>query len=513
MTGTPSLILAEAAQACRDGLPAIHVLSASLNSAQIGAAFRLVERSGITLIGRAEQAVNEVFANGAFDFTAGQSANEQALHAIADFDDLDSTLGRWLQPRPDPVSQVQLGYWLMSVFLEGLDLRQTALLTRFLIGRGVDRPISKARRSVRRYPTGGVSEKQALILPAFLRCLADQLNFCSSFLVARRLAHTGGTQDKLSVLPGIRMAPFDRLRSWDGVTPPVQYFSAGLDFCPRDAMLYRLRSDTGTVSEPGLMAASIMSKQIAFPADVIVLDVLFNGVAFLRSRAEAERFTTLCREIGQQHGVQVHPYFRESNGTNARCIGNILEICEAATSLSNARNSDVTLGALDYELKLAVEFMRLFASRLGIDPEQMEYACLNALRDGRVFDSLLKLWSEHGVAADFLEHIKADPRSALLQDLITTDVQASRSGIVADWNVTALADFANHTLNAYRSPPDGEVEVAIKGGIEISIRQGQVVDQGQTLAKLYCEHQLTEESASSIEALFRIEPVCRNNPD
>ena len=301
------------------------------------------------------------------------------------------------------------------------------------------------------------------------------------------------------MLPGARLVEHDKLQSWDGVHPPVQYFSAGPDFCPRDAMLYRMRSDTGTVNELGLMVASIMAKQIAFPANVIILDVLFGGVAFLESRAEAEQFMLLCDEVGRGYGIQVHPYFRESVATAARYIGNVLEVYEAADSLYRAIGVMSTYDTLDCEIKLAIDFMCLFGQHLGVSSE---------LHKGLVFASLVDLWAEHGVEAAFLGQVRRNPEVALLHGLSTATVCALQPGVVSGWDVIAIADLVNHRLNAYRYSPNGEIEAVTKGGVKISVCPGEIVSQGQTLATLYSEGPLAAELVPSIQELFILKQVC-----
>ncbi len=504
MPGTPRLILAQAAEAYRKGQPYVEQLSESLSPAQVGAAYKLQQLAAIELVGAAEESVQQLMQAGFSQVVVAPCNDAQSA---LDRSCLERTLGEWLKSPEDALSQARIGYWLMSIFVRGLDQRETAQLTGFLVGDSRDCLETRTPRSVRRYPTGGVSEKQALILPAFLRCLAQELKCCSSFLVARRLAHTGGTQDKLAVLPGARMVAHDQLQSWDGEHPPVQYFSAGHDFCPRDAMLYRIRSDTGTVHELGLMAASIMAKQIAFPADVIILDVLFGGVAFLESRAEAEQFMSLCDEVGRGFGIQVHPYFRESISTAARYIGNVLEVYDVADSLYRAIGVENTSESLDYEIQLAIDFMRLFGEHLGVSSEQVELACMNSLRSGLVFASLVDLWAEHGVKPDFLEQVRRNPEAAFLRELTSVKVCAPQSGVVTGWDLIAIADLVNHRLNAYRYAPNGEIDVVTRGGIKISVCPGEMVSQGQTLATLYSEGPLASEMVPAFREHFILKPI------
>lgn len=505
MSATPHLQLAEASYACRNGNPQKIQLNGQLTKAQAGAALRLLEEGAIEIgdgilaqLDTVRQAVLQ-------EFAPASIAHRQSRQGIDQISGLEQTLGQWLASGSDD-ARAKTGYWLMSVFLRGMRQEETALMTRFMatgVTTGLER---RVRQSMRRYPTGGVSEKQSLILPAFLRNVADQRAWCSPFLVGRRLAHTGGTHDKLASVPGMRMIPMSELQGWDGSTDPVRYYSANRDFCPRDAELYRMRGETGTVRDQGLMASSIMSKQVSLPADVIILDILHGATAFLATRAEAEQFAALCQNIGQEYGVAIVPYLRKSDDALGRCIGNILEVWEAAQMIYDAAHAPAT-DALDQELSLALQFMELFSASLKqstAETAQLRTQCLEDLRQGKVFEALLHLWSEHGVKPEFLQQMRSGPRAALLGGLHSRPILASRAGTVGGWHAVALADLVNNRLNAYVTGSNGEIQGALVGGIEIVVKQGQQVRQGEPLAMIYSEQSALADFPEDVLALFEI---------
>lgn len=523
MNATPHLLLAEAAWACRTGQPQPIRLTGQLTMAQAGAALRLSEAGGIELAEDVLPQVAAVQAQVRQVFAPDSLAQRQSNQAILQLDELEQTLGQWLAGRTD-ADRVNTGYWLMGVFLRALNEAEAGLMTRFLAS-GVTTALNRrVRQSMRRYPTGGVSEKQSLILPAFLRNVTDPRGWCSPFLVGRRLAHTGGTHDKLASIPGMQLVPMSELQGWDGSVGPVRYYSANRDFCPRDAELYRMRGETGTVRDQGLMASSIMSKQISLPADVIILDILHGATAFLATRTEAEQFARLCQSIGREYGVSILPYLRNSDGALGRCIGNILEVWEATQmlhdaahpaahpALHSAATGKAALGneldaALDAELELAIHFMGMFGTALGqpaAEVAALRAECLSDLRSGKVFEALLRLWAEHGVASDFLQQMRLGPRMALLGNLQSIPLQAPVAGTVVGWQAVRLADLVNNRLNAYVTSGSGEILGALVGGIEIVVRQGQRVEPGEPLAMIYGEQMPPPDLLAAVLALFEI---------
>lgn len=507
MIGTPHLLLSIAAHSFREGYTHKVRLDGSLTPAQAGAALRLSQVGALELLGKAKQDIAEIQAEINTEFTQVSIAGRYINDHFDDLSGLEKTIGQWILHSSNYVIQAKIGYWLMGVFLRRLDKSETLLFTKFLIGPENFGDHKQLRRSVRRYPTGGISEKQALILPAFLRYVCDRLEWCSPFLVARRLAHTGGTRDKLSTLPGMKLVSSADLRSWNGTVLPVQYFAAGADYCYRDAELYRFRGETGTVRDHGLMASSIMSKQIAFPADVIILDVLYGNAAFIENLSEAEDFISLCEWIGYQYGISIVPYYRSADGMLGQCIGNILEVWEAAQLLKDAKKLEIPTASLNKELRISLEFMEIFAKNLQQDASKVYTDCLEGLRSGAVYDALLQLWSEHGVEKKFLELVYKNPRDALVGKLNSALVLSSTLGFVKGWDSIAIADLVNNKLNSYFVNWAGQISGCSHGGIEIVVKPGEFVSCGSILAVLYGDKNLIKEVSELVKNLFEIQQM------
>lgn len=476
-------------------------IDAVLTDAQIGAATRLLQLGKIEVSEPVFQQISSARVQTEINFSRPSVAADQAFNRIKNIRGLNLTLGKWLFEADSSWSQVNIGYWLMCVFLRGLDLSETVLMTSFLSGTIRESTQKKTRRSVRRYPTGGISEKQALLLPALLRHVCEKYEWSSSFLVARRLAHTGGTYDKLSVLPGLKFASSDDLHSWDGIQPPIRYFSAGADFCPRDELLYRFRGETGTVADIGLMASSIMSKQVAMPADVIVLDILFGATAFLPSEQDADQFLAWCETVANEFDICFVPYVRRCDDPLGRCIGNAVEVWEAVKVLEDASRQEPQF---DGELHLALSFMRLFAKHLGIAEEDVTRCCTEGLQSGHVLQALFQLWKEHGVESSFVESVRVNSHIALLGDLTQTKVVAPFSGILFDVDSLAVADVVNNRFNSYIKGPSGEIVGVTRGGIELLVKKGSVVSKGDLLAVLYSELPLPPQTAEMVLGLFQL---------
>jgi thymidine phosphorylase len=399
---------------------------------------------------------------------------------------LTNNLSDWLtRTRWDPIAQASVGYWLMGVYIRGLSFFDTMRLTTFLIGDTSEKLKTDPQiRTVRRYPTGGISEKQALILPVMIRACASNAMWSSPFLVARRLAHTGGTRDKLCVLPGMSFFSLETFSTWDREAYPVRYFTADANLCPRDAELYRLRGETGTVSEPGLMASSIMSKQIALPAEAVILDVLYGNTAFLQSRQQAYEFAELCQKIGRAFGMRVTCVPREANKALGNSIGNVTELLETIELLSPDSTHAIT-NWRGTDVDVSVDFICRFSEMIGSDADLMKTVCMEKLIKGELLQGLFELWQEHGVDSVFLDVVSRDARSALMNGFENAEIRSLSEGRLPIWDDVEISDFVNNELNVYG---DEDNLVPARGGIEFTAAAGHRVSKGDLICRVYAEH-------------------------
>ncbi|TGT57749.1 hypothetical protein EN813_037680 [Mesorhizobium sp. M00.F.Ca.ET.170.01.1.1] len=390
---------------------------------------------------------------------------------------LERAAAAWFLPDPTPTAAAAGGYWLADVFLRGTTEEEVPLLTRFLIGSAMIPPCAGRLPSVRRYPTGGVSEKQALILPPLVRAISDRMGWCSPFLIAKRLAHTGGTIDKLAVLPGFTPASSKMLAGWTGRPVPVLYVTTGTDICSRDAAMYRMRGETGTVADQGLMAASILCKQVAVPVDGLILDVLHGPTAFLKDIDEAHRFGQLCVKVAIELGISATPSYRAAYSPQGHAIGSSTEVLEAVELLRGVPTK------YHPEIVQALGFIELMANARGLDGRAARMLAQNALETGAAYSHLLDLWRDHGVDGQFLDQVSRDARKAILSNLKPIPIHATATGVLR-YNWVRLADAVNNRLNGFRAAGDGPATLTA-GGVQIKATDGAFVKNGELLLEAH----------------------------
>src|SRR6202161_2576480 len=229
------------------------------------------------------------------------------------------------------VPDYQIAAWLMAVVWRGMSSAELAALTEAMLHSGVvldwpDLPAAK----VDKHSTGGVGDKTSLVIAPVVAAAGLVVPMISG----RGLGHTGGTLDKLESISG-----FNVNLSLAQFREALVKVGCGLigqteEIAPADKKIYALRDVTGTVDNPFLICASIMSKKLAEGIDALVLDVKTGSGAFMKKDSDAEYLAGLMVETGKRMGKKVVALITDMDQPLGRKVGNTLEIEEVIEILN-----------------------------------------------------------------------------------------------------------------------------------------------------------------------------------
>ena len=404
------------------------------------------------------------------------------------------------------ISDSYMAIWLMIVCHRGLSERNVMKLTDLMKNSGKtfdyrNSPELGFRKIVRRYPTGALSEKTALIMPSLIASLSDKYPIASNFLVAKSLSYTGGTWDKLNSLPNFYFPQqgeetIEMMKRF----PHVSMSVTREDFNPLDRKLYQLRSVTGTVESIPLIVSSIASKQLAMPADFLLMDVRYGKGAFLKSKNDAIEMSSLLMKILNCYINSDYVLINSMQPTGAS-VGNELEIVEAIKVMRDRNNefNDVWDKRVLSEQKalvanmLAEIFYRVFPCR-SLDYYKKDINC--AFSEGRVLDSFKDLLRSHKVESIFVDKLVENPE-LLISKYSSFDVLSRKEGEIVSINQESLGMFVNFELqtglNDYISPKKNG------GGVILRKRIGDSVKVGEPLCVLLAHSDYVEENKNFLE--------------
>src|SRR6202012_21454 len=270
------------------------------------------------------------------------SSTETPLHAV----DLirKKRDGETLTPREieflvtgaasESIPHDQLAAWLMAAWLRDLSLDEVRALTLAMRDSGEKfDPSRLGKVAVDKHSTGGVGDKTSfLVAPIAAAC-----GLAVPMISGRALGHTGGTLDKLEAIPGYRTAlsldEFEAVLKKCGASIVSQTPS----LVPADRALYALRDRTGTVENPGLICASILSKKLAAGLNALVLDVKTGSGAFPRKRADAEFLAALMVATAEGAGTRTIALMTDMGQPLGEMAGNWIELAESVDLLRGKR--------------------------------------------------------------------------------------------------------------------------------------------------------------------------------
>ncbi|MEA5642395.1 thymidine phosphorylase, partial [Cutibacterium granulosum] len=353
------------------------------------------------------------------------------------------------------IADEQMSAMAMAVFFRGMDDTELSQWTDAMIASGDRMDFSGlSRPTVDKHSTGGVGDKITLPLaPLVAACGAAVPQ-----LSGRGLGHTGGTLDKMEVIPGWRanLTHDEMMRQLEEVGAVV--CAAGPGLAPADKKLYALRDVTGTVESIPLIASSIMSKKIAEGTDALVLDVKTGSGAFMKTEEDSRELARRLVGLGKAAGVNTSALITRMDVPLGYACGNGIEVAEAIEVLAGGGPSDVV------ELTVALARRMVEAAGLDADPEQV-------LASGAAMDVWRAMIRAQG----------GEPDAALPIAKHSDDLHAPHDGVVTDIDAMSVG-IAAWRLGAGRARKEDPVQAA--AGVLLRVRPGDRVVTGQPLATL-----------------------------
>ena len=365
----------------------------------------------------------------------------------------------------------QLSAWLMAAWLRGLSLGETRALTLAMRDSGEKfSPARLGKLAVDKHSTGGVGDKTSfLVAPIAAAC-----GLAVPMISGRALGHTGGTLDKLEAIPGLRttlaLSEFERVLARCGASIVGQTPS----LVPADRVLYALRDRTGTVENPSLICASILSKKLAAGLNSLVLDVKTGSGAFLRKPEEAEYLASLMVTTAEAAGTRTVALLTDMSQPLGHAAGNWIELIESVQLLRGRRppeSEDLR------ELSLTLAGWMIHLGGKAATPLAGRQLAEAAVEDGSALAVFFKMIEAQGGDISVFDESASFHKPGATQVL-----NAWESGYIAEMDTTALG-WAVQRTGAGREKAGEPVDP--HAGIDFHARRGARVERGQPIATLY----------------------------
>ena len=380
------------------------------------------------------------------------------------------------------VHDYQMASLLMAIFIQGMDYEETLALTRTMAESGETYSFPEC---VDKHSTGGVGDKVSLTaLPVVAACGAPVAK-----LSGRGLGSSGGTIDKLESIPGFSCHLSEERFKNQVEKVGIAIIEAG-NLAPADKEIYALRDTTGTVDSLPLIGSSIVSKKVATGAGHLLYDVKQGSGAFMKTTEGARELAGLLVRLSEDLGIDASALITDMHSPLGSAVGNALEVRESVLLLKNE--------PIPYDL--ASEVNRVATRLLELKGIPKAAAAVeNALSSGAAYEKFREFVSAQGGDAAALEDL---PVSAEV-----SEVKSPRGGYVARFGASAIGSAAL-VLGAGRRQKGDRIDPG--SGIEILVKPGDPLQEGQPVARLYGEREAEQARRLVLEALeISEEPVDR----
>ncbi len=380
------------------------------------------------------------------------------------------------------IPEYQTSALLMAICLNGMDMEETTNLTLAMANSGERADLSEIYGiKVDKHSTGGVGDATTIIV-------APLVTACGAIVAkmsGRGLGHTGGTLDKLSAIPGMRVQftseEFIALVKNNGLAVVGQ--SGNL--APADKILYALRDVTATVNNESLIASSIMSKKIAGGADALVLDIKYGSGSFMTEKTDADKLANMMVKIGNKAGIKTRAVLSDMNQPLATHIGNALEVKEVVSTLRGENNDSRLLAA---SLKLGANMLVL--SELAQDIYEAKYMLKKALDSGKGYEKFKAFVAAQGGDVSTIENTKLLPTAKKI-----VEIKAERSGKIVDMDTANIGRSAM-LLGAGREKKTDAIDMAV--GLVMKCELGDKVEKGDVICEMHINDETNEEAVKEM---------------
>ena len=365
----------------------------------------------------------------------------------------------------------QLTAWLMAAWIRGLSLEETQALTLAMRDSGVKfSPARLGRKAVDKHSSGGVGDKTSFLVAP----LAAACGVAVPMISGRALGHTGGTLDKLEAIPGYRTSL--SLEEFEAVLQRCGCSIIGQtdQLAPADRLLYALRDRSGTVENPSLICASILSKKLAAGLDALVLDVKTGSGAFLRRYEDTEFLAALMVATAEAAGTRTVALLTDMDQPLGYAAGNWIELVESVELLRGQRKAE----SEDLrELSLILAGWMIYLGDQADSADAGYARAQQALEDGSALRVFLAMVSAQGGDVRVFDDPVGFHRPGA-----TVVLEAWETGYVTQMDTTKIG-WAVQRTGAGREKAGEPVDP--HAGIEFYARRGGRVERGKPLAVVY----------------------------
>ena len=241
---------------------------------------------------------------------------------------------------------------------------------------------------------------------------------------------------------------------------------------------YAARDVTATVDNINLATASIISKKAAENISSLVLDVKVGRAAFFKSFENARQVAERLVETAQNQGIKTFAVLSTMDTPIGTAIGNSLEVIEVVQTLRGDGVADLV------ELVQVQGGLLLWAAGKAESAQEGEEKISSVLKNGTALAHFEQMLVQQGVDVHLASSLCSGDSSVLARAKYITPLLTPCAGYVVDIDALTCGVICG-ALGAARARTSDAILPAV--GIELLVRLGERVEEGQPWARLHHE--------------------------
>lgn len=393
------------------------------------------------------------------------------------------------------ISDAQMAAFLTTTMFRELTTHELHTFTLAMMRSGDFIEIKKNSSCplIDKHSTGGIGDKVSLILVPLL----VSLGFNIVKLSGKSLGKTGGTLDKLSSIPNMKLNL--SLEEMQAIYTKCGAFIGEQtnNIVPADKKIYDLRNQTGTVNSLSLLASSILAKKFILNTDFILIELTYGKGAFCKDRGTALKLAVIMNKLANLFHKKLEINLVNMNAPLGNYIGNALEVYETYQYLNHNLEQDNNLH--DLISFLVTKVLKTHYQKI---PKGMHQKIIDQKITNKTALNIFRSWiNAQGGDFKWVENLE----NQITNIIHKAEIAAHKTGYFTYANCGALG-WAAQKL-AYI---DGNFDKW--GGIKLHINPNDYVKKGDPLMTLYSNLMpINEEIKNLVNSSFLISSQTSNN--
>ena len=314
----------------------------------------------------------------------------------------------------------------MAVYFQGMSAQETAVFAEemMLSGEVIDLT-GIARPKIDKYSTGGVGDKTTLVLAP----LAAACGVVMPTMNGVDEEHVISNLDKLSSIPNFN--PILDLKGFKAQLKSVgcTFIQQDEEIAPVDAILFKMRQQTGTIPSLPLITGSVLSRKLAEGAEGLVIDVKWGNGSFIKDLEQAKQLARSITRVGCSMKRRCVALVTDMNQPLGDTVGTGLEIKEAIEILKGGGPEDLQ----ELVLKLGMEIVRL--AGVAGSTLSAKQTVLRHLKDGTALEKFKLMVAAQGGDTSLIDNPDKFPTAKHVRKL-----PAPKRGYVHTINAGMIAE-------------------------------------------------------------------------